>query len=300
MDAAHTGGAELAAPTCPASSQIGTVVAGAGAGTHQLYVNGRAFLAGPYKGAPLSMVFVTPAVSGPYDLGNVVVRAAVNVDPVTAQASIASDPAAADPRRYSAAAAHDPGQPRTGPASPSTRPIAIRLRSAATLLGNEGASVQPADRLPGRQLRRASPTSRSLSAQAERRRQPSRAPGDPRGAADEGRRSEHQQRRGHPSQGRAGRHRPPEHRLHPGPVRRRLLPGRFADRGSEGHDAAPRPTRSAATSTCGLPATNSPTWWSSSEGRSTSSSPAASTPPRAGRCGRTSKAFPTLPSRRSN
>jgi hypothetical protein len=92
MDAAHTGGAELAAPTCPASSQIGTVVAGAGAGTHQLYAPGRAFLAGPYKGAPLSMVFVTPAVSGPYDLGNVVVRAAVNVDPVTAQATISSDP----------------------------------------------------------------------------------------------------------------------------------------------------------------------------------------------------------------
>jgi hypothetical protein len=50
------------------------------------------FLAGPYKGSPLSLVVVTPAVSGPYDVGNAVVRAAVNVNPVTTQVSAASDP----------------------------------------------------------------------------------------------------------------------------------------------------------------------------------------------------------------
>jgi hypothetical protein len=49
-------------------------------------------LAGPYKGAPLSLAVVTPAVSGPYDLGNVVVRAAVRVDPSNARVTAVSDP----------------------------------------------------------------------------------------------------------------------------------------------------------------------------------------------------------------
>jgi hypothetical protein len=50
------------------------------------------YLAGPYKGSQLSMVFITPAVSGPYDLGNVVVRSALNVDPATAQVTVQADP----------------------------------------------------------------------------------------------------------------------------------------------------------------------------------------------------------------
>ena len=52
---------------------------------------GKAYLAGPYKGAPLSGVAITPAVAGPFDLGTVVVRAPAYVDPVTAQLSRVSD-----------------------------------------------------------------------------------------------------------------------------------------------------------------------------------------------------------------
>ena len=89
---AYTGLAELAAGACPAASQIGTVTAGAGAGTRPVFVGGRVYLAGPYKGAPLSLVIVVPAVSGPYDLGNVAVRAAVEVNPLTAQVTTRSDP----------------------------------------------------------------------------------------------------------------------------------------------------------------------------------------------------------------
>jgi hypothetical protein len=91
-EAEETGRAELASPACPAASQIGTVQAGAGAGPFPFYAPGRAFLAGPYKGAPLSIVIVAPAVAGPFDLGNVVVRNAVYVDPVTAQVTVKSDP----------------------------------------------------------------------------------------------------------------------------------------------------------------------------------------------------------------
>jgi hypothetical protein len=87
-----TGRGELASPACPAASQIGTVQAGAGAGPYPFYAPGRVFLAGPYKGGPLSLAVVTPAVAGPFDLGNVVVRNAVYVDPVTAEVNVVSDP----------------------------------------------------------------------------------------------------------------------------------------------------------------------------------------------------------------
>lgn len=88
----RSGAAEQASPACPSSSQVGTAVAGAGAGSHPLYVDGKVYLAGPYKGEPLSLETVFPAVSGPYDLGVVAVRAAVHVDPITAQVTTTSDP----------------------------------------------------------------------------------------------------------------------------------------------------------------------------------------------------------------
>ena len=39
----------------------------------------------------MSLVFITPAVAGPYDLGTVVVRTALNVDPETAVVNAVSD-----------------------------------------------------------------------------------------------------------------------------------------------------------------------------------------------------------------
>ncbi len=89
--AAHGGQAELANPSCPAASQVGTVTVGAGPGSHPFYISGKAYLAGPYKGAPLSLAIVTPAVAGPFDLGTVVVRSAVQVDPVDAHIHVVSD-----------------------------------------------------------------------------------------------------------------------------------------------------------------------------------------------------------------
>jgi hypothetical protein len=88
-----TGQDEIDDPSCPAQSQIGRVVVGAGAGASPFYTEApRAYLAGPYKGAPLSIAVVAPAVAGPLDLGNVVVRNAVYVDPATAEISVVSDP----------------------------------------------------------------------------------------------------------------------------------------------------------------------------------------------------------------
>lgn len=90
--AAGTGRAQLASPSCPVASRIGTVSTGVGAGTEPDYFGGSAYLAGPYKGAPLSLAVVVPALAGPYDLGSVVVRAGIFVDPETAQVRVQSDP----------------------------------------------------------------------------------------------------------------------------------------------------------------------------------------------------------------
>ena len=85
------GALELGAPSCPASSEVGTVTVGAGSGT-PIYAGGHAYLAGPYKGAPFSLAIVTPAIAGPFDLGNVVVRSALFINPDTAQVTVKSDP----------------------------------------------------------------------------------------------------------------------------------------------------------------------------------------------------------------
>ncbi|MDX6624937.1 MAG: hypothetical protein QOE75_2869 [Solirubrobacterales bacterium] len=88
-----TGAAQLVTPSCPASSQIGTVTIGAGAGNNPFYVRtGKAYLAGPYKGAPLSLAVVTPAVAGPFDLGSVLVRSRIEVDRDDAQVHVMTDP----------------------------------------------------------------------------------------------------------------------------------------------------------------------------------------------------------------
>ena len=76
----------------PAESSLGFLDIDAGSGPRPLGVHGKVYLAGPYKGAPVSLVFVTPALAGPYDLGTVVVRAALHVDPETAQVKVVSDP----------------------------------------------------------------------------------------------------------------------------------------------------------------------------------------------------------------
>jgi uncharacterized repeat protein (TIGR01451 family) len=86
------GALEQTSPSCPASSQLGSVTVGAGAGPSPFYAQGKAYLTGPYKGTSLSMLIVTPAVAGPFDLGSVAVRAALNVDPETTKVTVVSDP----------------------------------------------------------------------------------------------------------------------------------------------------------------------------------------------------------------
>jgi hypothetical protein len=89
--------AGAATGACPADSRLGSLAAASGVGVPLwLPQPGKAptaaYLAGPYKGAPYSIVSVVPAQAGPFDLGTVVNRAGIHVDPETALATIKTDP----------------------------------------------------------------------------------------------------------------------------------------------------------------------------------------------------------------
>ena len=95
---AHVGSVPLcpdsaaSAGTCSDASQVGTARVAAGSGGLPLWLGGKAYLTGPYKGAPFGLAVVVPAVAGPFNLGTVVVRQALNIDPNDAHVSVISDP----------------------------------------------------------------------------------------------------------------------------------------------------------------------------------------------------------------
>ncbi len=90
-----TGAQEEANPSCPAASELGHTIVGAGVGSQLAQTPGSLYLAGPYHGAPLSLVSITSATVGPFDLGTVVIRFALNINPITAQVEV--DASGSDP-----------------------------------------------------------------------------------------------------------------------------------------------------------------------------------------------------------
>jgi hypothetical protein len=90
--AGRSGREEQATPSCSASSALGDVSVQAGAGPTPYEVAGKIYLTGPYRGAPYGLAVVVPALAGPYDFGTVVVRQALEVDPLDAHATVVSDP----------------------------------------------------------------------------------------------------------------------------------------------------------------------------------------------------------------
>jgi len=90
--------AQAATGDCPAGSQVGTTTVATGPGPAPLWIPqpGKSptavYLGGPYEGGPYSLVVKTPAQAGPFDLGNVIVRAPIEVDPETTKVTVKSDP----------------------------------------------------------------------------------------------------------------------------------------------------------------------------------------------------------------
>jgi hypothetical protein len=91
----HGGQEELEHPSCPQASEVGHTLVGSGVGPSLTYVPGKVYLAGPYNGSNLSIVAITAAKAGPFDLGTVVIREALKVNPETAEVSV--DAGTSDP-----------------------------------------------------------------------------------------------------------------------------------------------------------------------------------------------------------
>ena len=94
-DPNRSGKEELANPSCPQASEVGRTLAGVGVGPVLTQVPGKVYLAGPYNNSALSIVAVTSAAVGPFDVGTVVVREALKVNPETAEVFI--DATGSDP-----------------------------------------------------------------------------------------------------------------------------------------------------------------------------------------------------------
>ena len=77
---------------CPASSEVGTTTVGVGPGQEPYYTTGHVYFTGPYDGDPFGLSIVVPAVAGPFNLGDVVVRVGLHIDPNTAQVTATSSP----------------------------------------------------------------------------------------------------------------------------------------------------------------------------------------------------------------
>jgi hypothetical protein len=86
--------AAAAMGACPAESEVGSTTVLSGPGSAPLKVKGHVYLTGPYKGGPygLSIAVPTKGQAGPFDLGTVVVRAGIYVDPTDAHVTVKSDP----------------------------------------------------------------------------------------------------------------------------------------------------------------------------------------------------------------
>ena len=89
---------QAAQGTCSSASQIGHTVVGTGPGPYPFYVPQAGappapiYLTGPYKNAPFGLSIVVPLIAGPFNLGTEIVRATINVDPITSRLTIATDP----------------------------------------------------------------------------------------------------------------------------------------------------------------------------------------------------------------
>jgi uncharacterized repeat protein (TIGR01451 family) len=89
---------QAAQGTCSAVSRIGHATVASGPGPYPLVLPQPGdpefpiYLTGPYDGAPFGLSIVTPIVAGPFNLGTIVTRAKIEINPVTAQVIVTTEP----------------------------------------------------------------------------------------------------------------------------------------------------------------------------------------------------------------
>lgn len=146
----RTGLQEETEPSCPASSQIGHTLTGAGVGQLLIYTPGSIYLAGPYEGAPFSIVSITSAKAGPFDLGTVVLHLPLQINPETAAASIPAGPADQIPHIIKGVAIHvrDIRVYIDRPAFALNPTSCARMSLGATVIGSGASFTTSADDVP--------------------------------------------------------------------------------------------------------------------------------------------------------
>jgi hypothetical protein len=82
---------QAAAGTCSAASQIGTATTTAGAGAAPTQFSGPVYLTGPVGSSPYGMTVAVPATTGPFNLGTVVVRTGIDVNPFSGRITVSGD-----------------------------------------------------------------------------------------------------------------------------------------------------------------------------------------------------------------
>ena len=143
--AVRSGSSEPASPGVRRRGEIGRVDSSAGSAPSRSTSPGTSTWRRPYEGAPLSAVVITPALAGPFDLGNVVVRAPLFVDPTSAKLTVRSDPDPDDARGVPLqlrSVRIDVDRPQFTLTPTSCAPLAV----TATIGGDSGAVGLPANR----------------------------------------------------------------------------------------------------------------------------------------------------------
>jgi hypothetical protein len=84
--------AQASSGTCGEASEIGTTQISIGAGSHPFWLSGHVYLSGPYRGTMYGLSITVPLTLGPWNLGNLLIRSAVAVEPASGALTLASDP----------------------------------------------------------------------------------------------------------------------------------------------------------------------------------------------------------------